>query len=100
MALFWAMPAAAATHVWTGASSERLSDAANWTNGSPVGDAAADIELPPAAARKSIVNDVDDVLLRRIAVSGGNYSIAGKRIHVLERVIAVSRAGEGSVVAA
>ena len=99
-ALLWAMPLGAATHIWTGASSDRLSDAANWTNGSPAGDPAADVELPPFAARKTIVNDVDDVVLRRIAFSGGDYSLGGKRIHLLDRITSVWRGNGGNVLAA
>lgn len=77
-----AIPAFAAPHVWTGAASDRFSNAANWIGGTPAGDSAADLSFP-AGARLAANNDLSGLTVRSIALSGAGYSVAGNPIVLL-----------------
>ncbi|HYO79402.1 MAG TPA: hypothetical protein VE010_23250, partial [Thermoanaerobaculia bacterium] len=48
----------AATHTWLGTVSDKVSEAANWSGGSPVGDPAAVLVFPAETARRAVTNDV------------------------------------------
>lgn len=75
-----ALPARAALHVWTGAASDRFSDAGNWRGGSPAGDAAAELSFPAGAARLAVTNDLQGLTVKAIAFSGAGYVIGGNAV--------------------
>ena len=75
-----ALPAQAAVHVWTGAASDRFSDAGNWRGGSPAGDAAAELSFPAGVARLAATNDLQGLTVRDISFSGAGYVISGNAI--------------------
>lgn len=67
----------AAVHVWSGAASDRFSDAGNWIGGSPAGDGAAELSLPGGAARTVLNNDIAGLTVRSIAFGGAGYRLSG-----------------------
>lgn len=72
--------AAAATHTWTGASGDgKWSTAFNWSGNSPpaAGEAASVILIFPAAGAKNSTNDITNLTVDQIQVSGDNYQIGG-----------------------
>lgn len=71
------VPVHAAVHLWTGATSDRFSDASNWLGGSPAGDPAAELVFPPGAVRLAVTNDVPGLTIRTLSVSGPGYTIGG-----------------------
>ncbi|HEX7154560.1 MAG TPA: Calx-beta domain-containing protein [Thermoanaerobaculia bacterium] len=81
----------AATHVWTGATSDRWSDAANWEGGSPAGDAEAELLFPDGATRTATVNDIASLTVRSMSFSGGDCTIDGNAIHVTSRISVTAR---------
>jgi len=68
----------AATHTWTGASGDgKWSTAANWSGGAPTAGEAASVTLTfPAAGAKSSVNDIANLTVDTIQISGDNYVIS------------------------
>jgi autotransporter-associated beta strand protein len=68
----------AATHTWTGASGDgKWSTAFNWSGGVPVaGEAAAVILVFPPAGSKFTTNDIANLTVDQIQVTGDNYVIA------------------------
>jgi autotransporter-associated beta strand protein len=77
--LLSAVPAFAASHVWTGAEDDRFSNASNWIGGSPAGDAAAEVSFP-ASSRPRATNDLDGVTLQSLSFSAGGFAIDGNSI--------------------
>jgi len=67
-------------HVWTGAASDRFSEAANWRGGSPAGDAAAELSFPAGVTRVAVMNDLQGLTVRAISFSGIGYVIRGNAI--------------------
>jgi autotransporter-associated beta strand protein len=61
---------APATHTWTGAASNLWSNNANWTGGSPAGDASADLVFPGTAANLTNMNDLTGLTIQSISFSG------------------------------
>jgi len=76
-------PVEAAIHIWTGAVDDRFSVAANWSGGSPAGDADAQLSFPPGA-RLVATNDIAGLKIRSIAFSGSGYQIGGNAITIVE----------------
>lgn len=74
---FAALPADAATHIWTGTASSLFSDASNWRGGSPAGDPAADLSFPAGVARLTATNDVPMLTIRSLSISAPGYTIGG-----------------------
>jgi hypothetical protein len=72
----------AATHVWTGASSERFSDAGNWTGGSPAGDTEAELIFPAGAVRFAAVNDLQGLRVRSLHFTGDAFTLGGNPLVV------------------
>ena len=70
----------AAIHVWTGATSDRFSDASNWRGGSPAGDANAELSFPAGATRLTATNDLAGLTVRSISLSGSGFTIGGQPI--------------------
>ena len=69
---------APATHTWTGAASTLWSNAANWTGGSPAGDADAMLVFPAGAANLVNSNDITGLTITSISFTGSdNYTISG-----------------------
>ncbi|HEX3111203.1 MAG TPA: hypothetical protein VHU41_19020, partial [Thermoanaerobaculia bacterium] len=68
-----------ATHVWTGATDDHFSNAANWSGGSPAGDPAAAISFP-ASSRLTATNDLNGLTVQSIAFSAGGFTISGNPI--------------------
>ncbi|HKO58083.1 MAG TPA: Calx-beta domain-containing protein, partial [Thermoanaerobaculia bacterium] len=68
-----------ATHIWTGAASDVFSNSANWSGGSPAGDANADLSFP-AGSRLTAKNDLAGLTVRSIAFSASGYTISGNAI--------------------
>lgn len=77
----------AATHVWNGSASDRFSDAANWTGGSPAGDAEAELLFASTTGSRLPQNDIDGLTVRSISISTGGYTIGGKPITVTRDVM-------------
>ncbi|HEX8252787.1 MAG TPA: Calx-beta domain-containing protein, partial [Thermoanaerobaculia bacterium] len=73
----------AATHVWTGASSNLFSDPRNWSGGSPAGDPEAELVFPEAL-RQSVTNDVAGLTVRSITFATDGYVVRGNAITLLE----------------
>ncbi|HYO75678.1 MAG TPA: Calx-beta domain-containing protein [Thermoanaerobaculia bacterium] len=73
----------AATHVWTGASSNLFSDLRNWSGGSPAGDREAELVFPEAL-RQSVTNDIAGLTVRSITFTTDGYVIRGNAITLLE----------------
>jgi hypothetical protein len=90
-----ASSASAATHVWFGTASDRFSDAANWSGGSPIGDAQADLLFAATTASRSPRNDVEGLTVRSISISTGGYAITGSAITVTSEVSATT--GESTI---
>ncbi|MDQ3282409.1 MAG: Ig-like domain repeat protein, partial [Acidobacteriota bacterium] len=67
----------AAVHVWTGAASNRFSDAGNWIGGSPAGDAAAELSFPGGMSRLDVNNDIAGLTVRSMSFAGGGYVLRG-----------------------
>lgn len=78
-----AFRADAAVHVWTGAASNLVSNAANWRGGSPAGDPAAELIFPFGAARIAVTNDVATLTLRTLSITGSGYTIDGLPIALI-----------------
>jgi autotransporter-associated beta strand protein len=74
------VPVSAAIHTWTGAASDRFSDAANWRGGSPAGDADAELAFPAGVAHILLANDLPALTVQSIIFSGSGYSIGGQAI--------------------
>ncbi|MFL6246173.1 MAG: Calx-beta domain-containing protein [Thermoanaerobaculia bacterium] len=74
------VPANAAVHIWTGASSNLLSDASNWQGGSPANDAAAELVFPSGVSRLTITNDLPGLTVRSLSFTGAGYTLGGARI--------------------
>lgn len=68
----------AATHTWTGAAGDgKWSTAGNWSGGAPTaGEAASAIVVFPPAGSKNATNDIANLTLDQIQVTGDNYVIA------------------------
>ncbi len=68
----------AATHTWTGAAGDgKWSTAANWSGGVPVaGESAAVVLVFPVAGAKNTTNNIANLTLDQIQVTGDNYVIA------------------------
>ena len=79
LCLFASVPALAATHVWTGATDDRFSNASNWIGGTPAGDASAAISFP-ATSRATATNDLNGLTVQSIAFSAGGFTIGGNPI--------------------
>jgi hypothetical protein len=79
LCLFVSFAAHAATHVWTGAVDDHLSNGSNWIGGSPVGDASAAISFP-ASSRPAATNDLNGLTVQSIAFSAGGFTISGNPI--------------------
>ncbi|HVE71884.1 MAG TPA: Calx-beta domain-containing protein [Thermoanaerobaculia bacterium] len=77
---FFVLPLHAAVHIWTGASSDRFSDAGNWRGGSPAGDAAARLSFPGGPTRLAVTNDLPGLTVKSIAFSGSGYVVSGNAI--------------------
>lgn len=92
-----ALPTLAATHIWTGTNSTLMSDAANWTGGSPAGDAAADLSFPAGADRLDIVNDIAGLSVTSLSISGIGYSIGGNAITLLNARVSDSTGGPNRI---
>ncbi len=71
--------ASAATHVWTGTSSDLFSDSGNWTGGSPAGDPQADLTFSSSSPRLSPINDIAGLTVRSMTFENG-YTISGNAI--------------------
>jgi len=72
-------PCGAATHTWTGAAGDgKWSTAFNWANNSPplAGEPATVILQFPAAGAKNSTNDLANLTLDQVQISGDNYVIA------------------------
>jgi autotransporter-associated beta strand protein len=67
----------AAVHVWNGTASDRFSDAANWTGGSPAGDPDAELSFPEGTTRATLNNDLAGLTVRSIALAGTGYVLRG-----------------------
>jgi autotransporter-associated beta strand protein len=80
-----------ATHTWTGAASDLWSDNANWTGGSPAGDSNADLVFPSGAMHVSTNNDLSDLTIHSITLTGTGYVLGGNAI-TLNAGIAASAA--------
>ena len=80
LAVLLALPASAAMHVWTGASSNRMSDAANWIGGAPGDATAAELLFPPGPSTFAITNDLPALTVRAISFTGTGYTIGGQPI--------------------
>lgn len=89
-------PLCADVHVWTGAATDRFSDPANWTGGSPAGDPAADLSFP-AGSRLAVLNDITGLSVRSIAISGSGYNITGTAINLANADIMDSAAGANAI---
>lgn len=68
----------AATHTWTGASGDgKWSTAANWSGGAPTaGEAASVVLVFPAAGSKNTQNDIANLTVDQIQITGDNYVIS------------------------
>ena len=67
----------AAVHVWSGAVSDRFSDAGNWTGGSPAGDGAAELSFPGGVSRTALNNDLSNLTVRSISFASAGYTLRG-----------------------
>lgn len=68
----------AATHTWTGAGGGHWSTAGSWSGGAPTaGEAAPVVLVFPAAGSKFTTNDIANLTVDQIQISGDNYWIAG-----------------------
>src|SRR2546423_159019 len=72
-----AVPAFASKHTWLGTSTNRFSDAANWSGGSPVDDSDAELVFDHDAARFYVVNDIPGFRFKRLSILYQGYTIAG-----------------------
>ena len=82
------LPASAATHTWIGAASNRMSDAANWSGGSPVGDPDAQLRFPAQeASRKDVINDVPRLRFTTLTLDDLGYSISGEALAASDATI-------------
>lgn len=77
----------AATHVWTGAVSDRFSDSANWTGGSPAGDRDAELLFVSNTGSRTPLNDIDGLTVRAISFSVEGFALGGKAITVTGEVM-------------
>jgi autotransporter-associated beta strand protein len=70
--------AMAATHTWTGAAGDgKWSTAGNWSGGAPLaGEATPVVLMFPAADTRRATNDIANLTLDQIQISGDNYIIA------------------------
>src|SRR5262245_26617879 len=71
--------ASAATHAWTGAAGDgKWSTAFNWANSAPpvAGEAAGVIVQFPVAGTRNTTNDIPNLTLDGIQISGDNYILA------------------------
>jgi autotransporter-associated beta strand protein len=91
-----AFNAAGAVHVWTGASSDRVSDAANWRGGSPAGDAQAELSFPTTSLHLDVVNDLQGLTIRVIDFSGLGYRIAGNALTLVNGAQILDSANAGN----
>ena len=82
LSVFFAPWSPAATHTWTGASGDgKWSTAGNWSGGAPVAGEAAPVILQfPVAGAKFATNDLANLTLDRIQISGDNYRIAASGV--------------------
>src|SRR5262245_39666310 len=71
-----------ATHTWTGTVSNLWSVAGNWTGGSPLGDASADLIFPASGASNLANNNnlAAGTTINSIAIQGSGYNITGNAI--------------------
>jgi autotransporter-associated beta strand protein len=83
----------AAVHVWTGAASDRFSDAGNWAGGSPAGDANAELSFPGGVSRLAVINDLTGLTVRSIAFSGAGYVVSGNAITLVADAEVTDRPG-------
>lgn len=66
----------AATHTWTGAGGNLWSAAGNWSGGAPTaGEAASVVLVFPPAGSKFTTNDITNLTVDQIQVTGDNYQI-------------------------
>ena len=70
------LPAVAGTHTWTGAGGYLWSSPGNWSGGAPTNGEAASVVLvfPPAGAKFS-TNDIANLTVDQIQVTGDGYQI-------------------------
>lgn len=88
LTLFVSLPALAATHVWTGAASDRFSNDSNWIGGSPAGDTSASISFP-ASSRAIATNDLNGLTVQSIAFSAGGFTISGNAITLTDNATVI-----------
>lgn len=74
-----ALPLSAGVHIWRGGASALFSSALNWEGGSPAGDDAAELSFP-GGARLVATNDLADLKVRSIEITGEGMKLAGNRI--------------------
>jgi fibronectin-binding autotransporter adhesin len=69
----------ASTHTWTGVTGDgRWSTAGNWSGGAPAAGEAGNVILVfPAAGTKNTTNDIANLTIDQIQISGDNYRIVG-----------------------
>ena len=78
---------APAVHTWTGGASNLWSNNANWSEGSPAGDAAAELRFPAGAAFLDTVNDLAALTVEQIDFTGGGYKLSGNALNVISPVL-------------
>jgi Calx-beta domain/Bacterial Ig-like domain (group 3) len=76
------VPGFGATHTWLGTSSNLVSDAANWSGGSPAGDLDANIVFSNDAVRKAVVNDVAALRFETIQFQSSGFTLSGESLSV------------------
>jgi len=90
-------PAFAATYVWNGAVSDRFSDAANWSGGSPATDPQAELAFPAAAARKTVTNDLPNLTVHAISFTASGYTINGLPIRLTDATVGDTTQGPTAI---
>ena len=78
LGLWFPMESAASVHTWSGAGANGLwSTAANWSGGAPAaGEADARLVFPAGANRLSNTNNIDNLGVTTITLSGTGYRLA------------------------
>src|SRR5947207_1993128 len=75
--LAFALPAFASTHHWFGTTSNRISDPANWSGGSPAGDPDAELVFDSDGVRREVYNDVPSLQFRSMSLDR-RYTLYGE----------------------
>ncbi|MGC3956703.1 MAG: hypothetical protein QM813_01680 [Verrucomicrobiota bacterium] len=76
--------AVAGTHVWSGAVNAKWSVAGNWASGGvpAFGETAVVLRFPAEGANREITNDVAQLTVQKIELTGNGYRIYGASIHL------------------